>query len=136
MAINFQQVNEQVRTLGENAAGRVSQLQELRQRARELLEYHAGNLEGLRQRVQQIAHEHDPNLRCAMPCAPEVARAEPLDGHYPLPPMPAQATLLAADGSQIYPDRHAPVNYCLINVGAIQVRLGAPDPPQVDIRSQ
>jgi len=136
MAINFQQVNEQVRTLGENAAGRVNQLQELRQRARELLEYHAGNLAGLRQRVQQIAHDHDPNLRCAMPCAPEIARPEPLDGHYPLPPAPAQATLLAADGSQIYPDRHAPVNYCLINVGAIQARLGAPDPPQVDIRSQ
>ena len=56
MTINFQQVREQVKTLGENAAGRASQLQELRQRALELLNNHAGNLEGLRQRVLDVAN--------------------------------------------------------------------------------
>lgn len=136
MAINFQQVREQVKSLGENAAGRASQLQELRQRGMELLNNHAGNLEGLRQRVQSAAQRHDPNLRCAIPCAPEIARPEPLDGHYPLPGLPAQATILATDGSQITPDRHAQVNFCLINVGAIQVRMGLPDPPQITVSSQ
>ncbi len=136
MAINFQQVREQVKSLGENAAGRLSQLQELRLHALELLNNHAGNLEGLRQRVQEVAHRQDPNLRCAIPCAAEIARPEPLDGHYPLPELPAQATIVAADGSQITPDRHAQVNFCLINVGAIQVRMGAPDPPQITVSSK
>jgi hypothetical protein len=136
MSINFQQVNEQVKALGENAAVRAGQLLELRQRALELLENHAGNLEGLRQLVAQVAHDHDPNLRCATPCAPEIARLEALDGHFALPPLPVQATILAADGSQIFPDRHAQVNYSLINVGAIQARLGFPDPPQITISSQ
>jgi hypothetical protein len=44
-------------------------------------------------------------------------------------------TLLAADGSQITPDRHTPVHYGLINVGAIQMRLGSPEPPRLTIRS-
>jgi hypothetical protein len=136
MAIDFQQVREQVKTLGEKAAGRASQLQELRQRACELLNNHAGNLEGLRQRVKEVAQKQDPNLRCAIPCAAELGRPEPLDGHYPLPDLPKQATIVAADGSQITPDRHAPVNFCLINVGAIQVRLGSPDPPQITVSSK
>jgi NurA domain len=136
MAINFQQVRAQVKTLGENAAGRASQLHELRQRALELLNNHAGNLEGLRQRVQVAARRQDPNLRCAIPCEAGIARPEPLDGHYPLPGLPREATILAADGSQITPDRHAQVNFCLINVGAIQVRMGAPDPPQITVSSK
>ena len=136
MAINFQQVREQVKTLGENAAGRASQLQELRQRALDLLNNHAGNLEGLRERVRQVAQKHDPNLRCAIPCAAELCRPEPLDGHYPLPDLPEEATVVAADGSQIFPDRQAQVNYCLINVGAIRVRLGSPSPPQITVSSK
>jgi hypothetical protein len=136
MAINFQQVREQVKSLGENAAGRLSQLQELRLRALELLNNHAGNLEGLRQRVREVAQRQDPNLRCAIPCAAEIARPEPLDGHFPLPELPVQATIVAADGSQITPDRHAQVNFCLINVGAIQVRMGSPDPPQITVSSK
>ncbi len=136
MAINFQQVREQVKTLGENAAGRARQLQELRQRALELLNNHAGNLEGLRQRVQEVAADARPQPALRHPLPASSCRPEPLDGHYPLPDLPAQATILAADGSQITPDRHAQVNYCLINVGAIQVRMGLPDPPQITVSSQ
>jgi hypothetical protein len=136
MAINFQQVREQVKSLGENAAGRAGQLQELRQRALEILNNHAGNLEGLRERVREVAQRQDPNLRCAIPCAAELCRPEPLDGHYPLPDLPKEATIVAADGSQITPDRHAQVNFCLINVGAIQVQIGTPDPPQITVSSK
>ena len=91
---------------------------------------------GITRAVHEIARLHDPNLRCAIPCAAETGRSEPLDGRYPLPEMPEQATILAADGSQITPDRHAQVNFCLINVGAIEVRLGLPDPPQMTVQSQ
>ncbi len=43
--------------------------------------------------------------------------------------MPAQATLIAADGSQIYPDRHGPVFYYAINIGSIVFRHGSGQAP-------
>lgn len=109
--------------LGENAPQRAQLLQALRQQANDLLAHNAGQLERLRDKVEQ-ARQHDPALRCALPLD------EPLDAHYPLPPLPEQATLIAADGSQINPDRHAAVNYCLINTGAIRMRHGSPEPPR------
>ena len=38
----------------------------------------------------------------------------------PAPPPPEAATIIATDGSQILPDRHAPFLYYLINIGGIQ----------------
>lgn len=51
--------------------------------------------------------------------------AAPLDEDYqevicqifPPPPVPEVATIIAADGSQIYPDDQAPAHYYLINIG-------------------
>jgi hypothetical protein len=39
--------------------------------------------------------------------------------------------LLAADGSQILPDRHAAVQYSLVNVGAIAMQSGSGETPEV-----
>lgn len=43
--------------------------------------------------------------------------------------IPAQATILAIDGSQIVPDRHAAYVYYLINIGAIIFHHGQAEPP-------
>ena len=56
--------------------------------------------------------------------------AEPLDTPIRPPPPPSRAILLATDGSQIMPDRHAAFLYYLVNVGAIVYYHGdsrAPD---------
>jgi hypothetical protein len=47
------------------------------------------------------------------------------------PPLahPETLNLIAADGSQIYPDRHRAVNYTLINIGSILYRHGSRDAP-------
>ena len=124
MAIDFQQLYKQVKQFGETANQREMELQTRRELASELLQQHATDLDGLRERVERVVRSIDPSLRCALP------QLEPLDAHFPPPSLPAQATLLAADGSQISPDRHAEVDYYLINVGAIQMRLGLSDPPQ------
>jgi hypothetical protein len=130
MSLDFRQVREQVRQLGENARLRLESLQTKREQAFALLESNAQALDDLRQKVRRLVHDYDPYLRCALPFQ------EPLDAHQPLPQLPNQATLLAADGSQIAPDRHLEVNYCLINVGAIRMQLGAAQAPEVTIRSQ
>ena len=124
MALDFQQVREQVRQLGENAPQREQRLKELRDQAHELLQQNAHDLDRLRAKVQRVVQQHDPSLRCALPVQ------EPLTAHFALPALPERATILAADGSQIGLDRHAETDYCLINVGAIQMRLASPEPPK------
>ncbi len=66
--------------------------------------------------------------------------AEPLDdvldvAHSPLLP-PQDATLIAVDGSQIYPDRHGAALYYLINIGAIRLRQGSGRAPVVDTQPE
>lgn len=54
----------------------------------------------------------------------------PLDTAVDAPPPPPSATLIAVDGSQIVPDRHAPFVYNLVNIGGIAYFHGrehAPD---------
>ena len=46
-------------------------------------------------------------------------RIEAMDAAVDPPSLPAQATILAVDGSQILPDRHATFLYSLINIGVI-----------------
>jgi hypothetical protein len=59
---------------------------------------------------------------------------EPLDQTYSPPAHPARLTLIAADGSQIYPDRHAVAFYYVINVGSIVIHHGSGEPPLVNTR--
>ena len=136
MALDFQQVREQIKRLGENAPGRARQLSRQREQALELLKGNALDLEQLRQKVQLIAHNYDPNLRCARPVQVLTGAPEPLDSCFPAPALPPHATILAADGSQIAPDRHASVYYGLINVGAIQMQLDTTHPPVTSVSSQ
>jgi hypothetical protein len=127
MALDFQQVREQVRQLGEHAPQREQRLQELRVQARDLLRENEHELDRLREKVKRVVQGHDPSLRCALPVQ------ESLTDHFPLPALPGRATILAADGSQIGLDRHAETEYCLINVGAIRMRLDSPEPPKLTV---
>lgn len=66
-----------------------------------------------------------PTIRLARPLDEE----GPLNAGIPLPPIPAQATLIATDGSQILPDRHAAFLYYLLNVGGIIYHHGSGHSP-------
>lgn len=129
MSLNYQQVRQQVQRLGEGAPARYKQLQALGEKARELLKNNAGEIDALRQKVERIVRTHDNSLRCALPVR------EALNATFPSPEINAPVTVLAADGSQINPDRHAQVEYSLINVGAICTRLGSALPPTITIKS-
>ena len=122
MALDFQQIYQTIKEIGAGAQERKKTLEERRELARGLFQLHAGNLDGLCYKVES-AKAADPNLRCALPLS------ETLDFHTPAPELPARATLIAADGSQILPDRHSAVQYGLINVGAIMLRLNSGQAP-------
>jgi hypothetical protein len=136
MTIDFQQVREQVKQLGKIAKVRAEQLQNLQNLAAELHENYSRDSQRLQERIERISRTFDVNLRCAAPATALSRPAEALNFRSVLPDLKIQATLLAADGSQINPDRQAAVNFSLINVGAIQLRSDLPAAPQVTIVSK
>jgi hypothetical protein len=129
MALDFQQVYEKIKMIGATVQQRKKTLETRRARARALLDANADALEVLARQVES-AKTADPNLRCALPFN------ERLDAHVPPPTLPEQATLIAADGSQINPDRHNQVQYGLINVGAVVLKLSSGEPPDIVTDSQ
>jgi hypothetical protein len=60
---------------------------------------------------------------------------EPLDAVHPLPTIPQRFTVVAADGSQIQPDRHAAALYYLINIGSLIYRHGSGEAPEAESTS-
>lgn len=128
MPVNFPQVQQQVRQMGAEALHTRQALDQRHQQALYLLEAADANPAALRQRIEQ-ALALNQHLRCAAPTD------EPLRSIHPLPDPPGPFTLLAADGSQINPDRHAPVEYCVINLGAFRMQPGQALAPREVTRS-
>lgn len=130
MPLDFLQVSQQVKQLGERALAHQQDAKTKLVEAHALLEACDTEIEQLRQRVQEVVHNYDQTLRCAIPVQ------QALNAHYPLPGLPDQVTVIAADGSQIFADRHAEVEYCLVNTGAIWMRYGSSEAPITSIQSQ
>ena len=55
--------------------------------------------------------------------------SEPLTETAPLPERPAKLTVIAADGSQIFPDRHEVASCYLINIGYVVIHYGTGERP-------
>ena len=124
MPINYQQAAEQIHALGEKALSREVWLRELKAEARQLFDELAGELDYLRDLAAR-AERVNPRLRCAVPLD------ERLDAAVSVEPPAGPFVLLAADGSQINPDRHGAVEFGAVNVGAIRMRPGAAPREQV-----
>lgn len=124
MPVDYQQIHARIKEIGAGAKERSKKIEERRSQARDLLHRYASELDVLRAKVDS-AKAVDANIRCAYPMN------ESLASHY-LPAESAKdATLIAADGSQINPDRHAAVLYSLINVGVIILKSGSGDAPEI-----
>jgi hypothetical protein len=124
MALNFQQVYEKIKQIGLGARAHQESLDRLRDDARQALLTWADKGTELREKVER-ARQADPNLRCAIPLAGH------LDASVSEPEVENRFTLLAADGSQILPDRHASSLYSLVNVGAIAFLPGSGMGPEI-----
>jgi len=124
MPVNFQEIYQRIKEIGAGASERKKTLEERRDKARELLDQYANELDFLRSKIEE-AKSIDPNIRCALPIN------EALASSYPPSAPVTNATFIAADGSQINPDRHAATQFCLVNVGAIKVTLNSGNAPEI-----
>ncbi len=128
MPVDFQEISRQVRKWGDEAPQIAQDLQQHSQEAETRLQHYAGKLDWLATRVERALGQN-PALRCAAPAN------EPLDGHYPCPQALPQASLLAADGSQIIPNPHARIEFGVVNLGAFHICADPGIPPRELVKS-
>ena len=123
MTLELNKVTQQVTRLGEQTAQRKRELEAYTPQVREILQ----------------ARRDDPQLIELAQRAAETKRwrgaipiGEPLDSAIEPPPHPARLSIVAGDGSQIYPDSHGIALYYLINIGTIVFRHGSGQAPIVN----
>jgi len=110
MPVNYQQIKEQVRKMGESTPDYQRKMKTRLMLAAQRLQAVNNRNDELRAKVQAAAQKVS-HLRCAIPLS------EPLDTAIPTQPGELPGTILAADGSQVIPDPHAAVLFGVINIG-------------------
>ncbi len=124
MALELNKLTGQVDAMGRALASRRDELTEKTLQARATLAAHPEVSDELQRKIK-VARETDEWRRGALPLGTR------LDERHRPDLRPATYTLIAADGSQIYPDRHSFASYYLLNTGAIVLRAGTGGAPTV-----
>jgi hypothetical protein len=120
MALELNKLTHEVAALGANLAGRLAQLAERLPAAQANLQSIGVADEVLQRKVAAAL---------TFRWAGAIPTAEAVNGTFPAPEAPARYSAIAADGSQIYPDRHGVALYYLINIGSIVFRAGLAQAP-------
>ena len=128
MSLEFEQLTSSVAAMAQQIHERRQEQEKALAYALELLNKYAAEWTVVDERLDRaIAVADEKFYRAARPLHHEL----PLDHGIIAPKPPEQATIIATDGSQIVPDRHAPFLYYLINVGAISYYHGGGRPPAI-----
>jgi hypothetical protein len=117
MPVSFQQILSQIKEKGPAAVERQKVLENRTEEAFRLLNFFSSELDALRSLVER-ASAVNRDLRCAVPAD------QPLTSAIPAPLDTPPLVILAADGSQINPDRHNQVEFGVINAGAVRFAPG------------
>ncbi len=126
MALEFEQLTPEIDQMAQVAALRLGRQAAAVTLSHDLLAHYATDWVAVRQALAEAAAKADPKFyRSARP----LNETEPLNTAVPAPPPPPQATIIATDGSQIRPDRHAAYLYYLINVGGVVYHHGSSRAP-------
>ncbi len=130
MPLDFVEIFQAVHKAGEDLSATRDDLERRRQLARDWLQTFANENAALRRKVENLVAD-GVRLRCALPTD------APLTAHFPRPQaVSPDRIVLAVDGSQIYPDRHAAIPFALINLGGIIMRWHSDTPPQTPLQSE
>jgi hypothetical protein len=129
MPVNLIDIQKKLNDFSAQAKAHKEKVAVRHQEVTTLVEAYAHRLDELHARVNRAA-ELVPRLRCAVPVN------EPLDSAVPCLGIPERFSVLAADGSQINPSRHARVAFCVINVAVVTMVRGSGQAPRISTQSQ
>jgi hypothetical protein len=129
MPVNLLDIQKKLKGFSAQAVARREEIAERQKEVSDLMETYAHRLDALKARVSYAA-DVVRHLRCAVPVS------EALDTVMAKPALPETFTVMAADGSQINPSRHARVAFCVINVGLIKMVRGSGKAPEILTQSQ
>ena len=127
--LELSKVMDQVSAMSQEIARRQARYRDLVNKARQALEDFDAVDDALLDKIAR-AQDVDPTWRGARPCG------DSLNARFTPPPEAEDASLIGVDGSQIYPNRHGPALYYLINTGVILLRQGSGEAPLVNTRPQ
>jgi hypothetical protein len=128
MTLEFEKLTSSVEDMVQQTSQRWSQQQDQLREARKRLRAHATSWKEIDEALDRAINKSDEKYyRSARP----LHKNHRLDVGIPPAELLPQATIVACDGSQIVPDRHAPFLYYLINVGTITYYHGSGEPPDV-----
>jgi len=119
--LDLSQLREQLESVPETQADTRELRRRQVDRAKAALHAIAPTWREVRKQVQQAQPRH---LVADM-------RAAPTERHPP-PRRPDTVTVVATDGSQIFPDRHVEPTYFLLNIGCVAFQYGTTESPVLD----
>ncbi|MFZ3071286.1 MAG: DNA double-strand break repair nuclease NurA [Anaerolineaceae bacterium] len=129
MPVNYLQIEKVLELYAQHARGYQSELKRFEESLWENFSDPDRTLGVVREKVS-LAEQQMRSLYCAKPIS------EALLTHKPAPTAFRNYTLIAADGSQITPNRHRTLQFCVINVGLIKAHMGSGEAPEINILSQ
>jgi len=116
MTLEFEKLTPEIERMAQGAYERSQKQSVTLKDALQRLREHATDWDNLDACIELAVQKTDEKFfRAARP----VDHLEPLDATIDAPSPPAQATLVATDGSQILPDHHGAYLYALINIGVV-----------------
>jgi hypothetical protein len=127
MTLELNQVAPQVKAMGRSLAEQSPRRDQAGQMAQALLQQFSTEFSALNHRIE-LAEKAQQKLRFDWVGAAPTTEA--LAKTYPLPSSTEPVTVIASDGSQILPSRHAITLYYLINVGSIVYCHGSNRKPE------
>jgi hypothetical protein len=119
--LDLGQLRDQLDAFREAQAGTADRRRRQMERALDALAEISGSWQALRREVEEAR----PSRLVAD------ARQDPASTHA-APERPTPVTVVATDGSQIYPDRHVEPSYFLLNVGRVAFQYGTREAPLLD----
>lgn len=128
MTLEFEKLTADLEQMAQTTARRTELRQKLAADALATLQTYRTNWAAVQQALTSAEKLSDPkHYRSARP----FNENEPLDAHISALEPPSVATIIATDGSQIMPDRHAAYLYYLINIGGIVYHHGRAQQPDI-----
>jgi hypothetical protein len=126
LSLEFNKLIEQVQTMGRYLGKRSQNAASRLQIALDLF-FAATDMDAIHERIKLVRDSSVSGYRGAAPLPRPYS--ELICGVGPAPAPLNSGTIVAADGSQIYPDPHSPTPYYLINTGVFTYYCGEPRLP-------